>query len=53
MVQHGRCEGQTVPVVIKTHTAKERDVQTALHEINRRAFVAEPTTLIRIEGKDK
>lgn len=53
MVQQGRREGQTVPIVIKTHVAKERDVQTALREINRKAFVSEPTTLIRVEGKDE
>jgi len=53
MVQQGRREGQTVPVVIKTHMAKERDVQTALREINRQAFVAEPTRLIRVEGQDE
>src|SRR4029079_6827788 len=53
MMQQGRREGQTVPVVIKTHTAKERDVQTALREIHRKAFVSEPTTLIRVEGKDE
>lgn len=53
MVQQGRREGQTVSIVIKTHTARERDVQTALLEINRKAFVSEPTTLIRIEGKDE
>lgn len=53
MVQQGRREGQTVPVVIKTHMAKERDVQTALREINRQPFVAEPTRLIRVEGKDE
>jgi homoserine dehydrogenase len=53
MVQQGRREGQTVPIVIKTHVAKERDVQTALREINQKAFVSEPTTLIRIEGKDE
>jgi homoserine dehydrogenase len=53
MVQQGRREGQTVPVVIKTHTARERDVQTALREINRKAFVSKPTTLIRVEGKDE
>jgi homoserine dehydrogenase len=52
MVQQGRCEGQTVPVVIKTHSAKERDVQAALREINRQPFVSEPTMLIRVEGKD-
>ena len=53
MVQQGRCEGQTVPVVIKTHSAKERDVQAALREINRKPFVSEPTMLIRVEGKDE
>jgi homoserine dehydrogenase len=53
MLQQGRREGQTVPVVIKTHMAKERDVQTALRDINRKAFVSEPTTLIRVEGNDE
>lgn len=53
MLQQGRREGQTVPVVIKTHLAKERDVQTALREINRKTFVSEPATLIRVEGKDE
>jgi homoserine dehydrogenase len=53
MLQQGRREGQTVPVVIKTHMAQERDVQTALREINRKPFISEPTTLIRVEGKDE
>jgi homoserine dehydrogenase len=53
MLQQGRREGQTVPVVIKTHMAMERDVQTALREINRKTFVSEPATLIRVEGKDE
>ena len=53
MLQQGRREGQTVPVVIKTHMAKERDVQTALRDINRKAFVSEPATLIRAEGRDE
>lgn len=53
MLQQGRREGQTVPVVIKTHMAKERDVQTALRDINRKAFVFEPATLIRVEGRDE
>jgi homoserine dehydrogenase len=53
MLQKGRREGQTVPVVIKTHMARERDVQAALREINRMAFMSEPTTLIRVEGKDE
>lgn len=53
MLQQGRREGQTVPVVIKTHMAKERDVQKAMGEINRQAFISEPATLIRVEGKDE
>jgi homoserine dehydrogenase len=53
VIQKGREEGQTVPVVIMTHTASERDVQGALHEIDRMAFIAEPTTLVRVEGHDK
>ena len=53
VLQQGRREGQTVPVVIKTHTSTERDVQTALRVINRMAFISEPTTLIRVEGKDE
>ena len=53
VLQQGRREGQTVPIVIKTHTATERDVQLALVAINRMAFISEPTTLIRVEGKDE
>lgn len=53
VLQQGRREGQTVPVVIKTHMAKERDVQTALREINHKSFVSETTTLIRVEGTDE
>lgn len=52
VLQQGRKEGQTVPVVIMTHTAIERDVQDALREINRLPFISEPTTLIRVEGHD-
>jgi homoserine dehydrogenase len=36
-----------------THAARERDVQSALHEINRMPFISEPTTLIRVEGHDE
>lgn len=53
MLQKGRREGQTVPIVIKTHSASERDVQMALGQINRMSFMSEPTTLIRIEGEDE
>lgn len=53
VLQQGRQEGQTVPVVIMTHMAKERDAQGALHEIDTMPFISEPTTLIRVEGKDE
>lgn len=53
VIQQGRKEGQTVPVVIMTHTARERDVQAALREIDNMAFISEPTTLIRVEGHDE
>jgi len=53
VLQKGRKEGQTVPVVIMTHTAQERQIQEALREINRMAFISEPTTLIRVEGPDE
>jgi homoserine dehydrogenase len=53
VLQKGRKEGQTVPVVIMTHQANERNVQAALRDINRMAFISEPTTLIRVEGQDE
>jgi homoserine dehydrogenase len=53
VIQQGRKEGQTVPVVIMTHTARERDVQAALRDIDKMAFISEPTTLIRVEGHDE
>jgi homoserine dehydrogenase len=52
VLQQGRKEGQTVPVVIMTHTATERDVQASLREINRMPFISEPTMLIRVEGQE-
>lgn len=53
VIQQGRKEGQTVPVVIMTHTAGERNVQSALREIDGMPFISEPTTLIRVEGQDE
>jgi homoserine dehydrogenase len=50
VLQQGRKEGQTVPVVIMTHIASERDVQASLREIDRMPFISEPTMLIRVEG---
>jgi homoserine dehydrogenase len=53
VLQKGRKEGQTVPVVIMTHSAIERHVQAALRDIDHMSFISEPTTLIRIEGHDE
>jgi len=53
VIQKGRKEGQTVPVVMMTHTAREREVQSALREIKRMPFISESTTLIRVEGHDE
>lgn len=52
VLQQGRKEGQTVPVVIMTHQAREREIQLALHEIDTMPFISAPTTLIRVEGTD-
>ncbi len=50
VLQKGRQEGQTVPVVIMTHRASEHSVQEALREIESiEQLISEPTTLIRIE----
>ena len=44
---------QTVPVVIMTHRASERSVQTAIREINHLpSLVAEPVTVIRVEDQE-
>jgi homoserine dehydrogenase len=50
VLQKGRKEGQTVPLVILTHRSLERAVQSALEEINGLPMVSEPTTLLRMEG---
>ena len=52
MIQRGRKEGGSVPLVIMTHTALERDVQRALVEIKALSCVTEDPILIRVEGKE-
>src|SRR5262249_35775175 len=53
VLQQGRREGHARPGGSTTHPATERDVQSALRTIDRMAFISEPTTLIRVEGKDE
>jgi homoserine dehydrogenase len=50
VIQKGRKQGGgAVPVVMTTHRARERDVRSALDEINKLDIVQGDTVLIRIE----
>jgi homoserine dehydrogenase len=50
MIQRGRKQGGSVPLVIMTHTALEHDIQKALVEIEALDCVTEKPVLIRVEG---
>ncbi len=52
MIQRGRKEGGSVPLVIMTHTALERDIQKALVEIKGLSVITEEPVLIRVEGEE-
>ncbi len=49
MIQKGRKVDEAVPVVMMTHDAVERDVRTALNEIDKMDCVAGATVVIRVE----
>jgi len=49
VIQQGREEGATVPIVIRTHHARERDLRAALRSIDRLPITRAKTTAIRIE----
>ena len=53
VLQRGRKDGQTVPVVVTTHMAVERNIRASLREIDALPAVSSPTTVIRIEGEDR
>ncbi len=52
MIQRGRKQGGSVPLVIMSHTALERDIQKALVEIKALACITEEPVLIRVEGDE-
>jgi homoserine dehydrogenase len=52
MIQRGRKQGGSVPLVIMTHTALEHDIQRALVEIEALDCVTEKPVLIRVEGEE-
>ena len=53
MIQRGRKEGGSVPLVIMTHTALERDIQKAVVEIKALSCVGEQPVVIRVEGEEQ
>jgi homoserine dehydrogenase len=53
VIQKGRQERGSVPLVMMTHEARERDVQLALAEIEKLQVVTAPTRLIRVENNEQ
>ncbi|MGD0950302.1 MAG: homoserine dehydrogenase [Candidatus Binatia bacterium] len=49
VIQREREHGASVPVVIRTHQARERDLRRALQQIDRLAVVRAKSVVIRIE----
>jgi homoserine dehydrogenase len=52
VIQKGRRAGKAVPLVVLTHMAREKDVSSAIKEINRLSVVAGKTAIIRVEGQE-
>jgi homoserine dehydrogenase len=52
VIQKGRQEKGSVPLVMMTHEAREFDVQLALAEIDKLQVVTAPTRLIRVENSE-
>ena len=52
MIQRGRKEGGSVPLVIMSHTALESDIRKALVEIKALTCIGEEPVLIRVEGEE-
>lgn len=52
VIQKGRSASSSVPLVVLTHTAKEKDVASAIAEIDAMPVVADKTLVLRVEGKE-
>ena len=51
VIQQGRGRnGDTVAIVMQTHKAKEKDLRSALTEIDQLPIIAAPTAVIRMES---
>jgi homoserine dehydrogenase len=53
VIQKGRGAAEAVPLVMMSHEAVERNVRSALAEINTMDCVAGPTMVIRVEEGQK
>jgi homoserine dehydrogenase len=53
VIQKGRRIGGSVPLVVLTHRAREKDVLNALREIDALSVVSDKTLFIRVEGKEE
>ncbi|HTZ17953.1 MAG TPA: homoserine dehydrogenase [Dissulfurispiraceae bacterium] len=52
VIQKGRSEVGSVPLVILTHMALEKDVIKAIAEIDKMPYVSDKTMILRVEGKE-
>jgi homoserine dehydrogenase len=53
VIQKGRRIGGSVPLVVLTHLAKEKDVLSAINEIDAMDSVSDKTLFIRVEGREE
>ncbi len=53
VIQKGRKAEKSVPLVVLTHKAKEKDVRQAIKEIDQLPVVMNKTVFIRVEGKEE
>ncbi|HAP67545.1 MAG TPA: homoserine dehydrogenase [Nitrospinae bacterium] len=53
VIQKGRGEKGGVPLVVMTHSAKEKDIQKALSEIDKLDVVLDKSVLIRVENGER
>lgn len=49
LYQHGEREEKAIPIIVFTHTVRERNIRAALKEIDAMDFVTQMTKIIRIE----
>ncbi len=53
VIQKGRSNVGSVPLVVLAHRSKEKDVLNAIREIDALPVVSDKTLFIRVEGKEE